>query len=480
MATTPQNIMNQAYSQELRVDTSRILIPVITFVTTVMSFIFTLHSAEFLEIWYYWLIVILGPLSSLVAWKLFQKEQEFQGAAVFLSAQYIVLSVILFQEWQVGSALPYLFGIMIVASTMFYRVETGFIAWAVSVLISVAVVFYHDGISWPSFLTILPAILINFGLAGVAFLSAMEWQYAVETVSDLHVNVRRRRDDLYQVQKEVKWANAQLESSNHDLDIARQQALDERDIRTRFMNHVSHELRTPLNAIVNFAHILRLGSRGPVVMEQIDYLQRIEQSGWHLLSVLNDLLDMAQIQAGEFKLHREVTNLHDICEEAMSSTRGLLLDGEVDLVRDYPKEWPLVYVDKMRIKQALINLLGNGVKYTEEGFITMRVRPSTDFVTITIEDTGIGIPADHYQSIFKEFHQVNESHARRRTGTGLGLPITRHLVQRHGGDISMESEVGRGSHFTITLPVVTADQVVQDDSGIMHLKPPNAADIVTV
>jgi len=472
--------MNQAYSQELQADTSRILIPVITFVTTVISLVFAFRSAEFLEIWYYWLIVFLGPLGSLAAWKFFQKEQEFQGAAVFLSTQYIVLSVILFQEWQAGSPLPYLFGIIIVASTMFYRIETGFTVWAVSVLISVAVVFYHDGLSWTSFLTILPVILINFGLAGVAFLSAMEWQYAVETVSDLHLSVQHRRDDLYQIQKEVKWANAQLKSSNHDLDIARQKALDERDIRTRFMNHVSHELRTPLNAIVNFAHILRLGSRGPVVMEQIDYLQRIEQSGWHLLSVLNDLLDMAQIQAGEFKLHREVTNLHDICEEAMTSTRGLLLEGEVDLVRDYPEEWPLVYVDKMRIKQALINLLGNAVKYTEEGFITMRVRSFTDFVTITIEDTGIGIPVEHYQSIFKEFHQVNEAPARRRIGTGLGLPITRHLVQRHDGNISMESEVGQGSRFTITLPVIMADQVVQDGSGIMQLKPAHSTDILTV
>ena len=221
------------------------------------------------------------------------------------------------------------------------------------------------------------------------------------------------------------------------------------------MNNVSHELRTPLNSIVNFAHILTLGGRGEVTDGQKDYLGRIEQSGWHLLTVLNDLLDMAQIESGEFKLHLEKTHLYHICEEAMTSTRGLLLekDNEIELKREYPEVWPTVTVDQMRFKQSLINLLGNAAKYTEEGYIALRVIPKPDAILISVEDTGIGIPPEYHQAIFEEFRQVDETAARKRIGTGLGLPITKHLIERHGGTLNVRSAMGEGSTFTISLPL---------------------------
>jgi signal transduction histidine kinase len=149
-----------------------------------------------------------------------------------------------------------------------------------------------------------------------------------------------------------------------------------------------------------------------------------------------------------------VTELGEICEEAMTSTRGLILDkeGEVELVRDYPQQWPVVRIDKMRMKQALINLLGNAAKYTDQGYIALRVRPNGESVHIVVEDTGMGIAPEHHDLVFQEFRQVESTAARRRMGTGLGLPITRHLVERHGGTVTLQSELGRGSLFTITLP----------------------------
>ena len=223
------------------------------------------------------------------------------------------------------------------------------------------------------------------------------------------------------------------------------------------MNNVSHELRTPLNAIVNFANILARGGRGPVNELQIDYMERIERSGWHLLEVLNDLLDMAQIESGEFKLQQELSDLEPLCENAMEKVRGLIMgrDAEVDLIRDYPEVWPVVSVDTMRLKQALINILGNAAKYTDEGFIALRVRGLVDEVQIVIEDTGIGIAPEHHENIFREFHQVDQSAARKRIGTGLGLPLTRHLIERHGGRIEVDSNVGQGSRFLIYLPLAT-------------------------
>lgn len=445
--------MNQSYSQELRVDSSRIVIPVLTVLVLLLSLIFVVGSSSFWDVSHFWFCAIVAPLGGWLAWRFIQNNKYDLGINIFFLVQFTMLAVILFQEWQPGSPIPYLFGILIVASAMLSRTENSFLAWGAATVVILGAVFWQAGASFETFRLLLGPILVNLGLAAIAFMSAVEWQYAVETVSDLHRNVQRRRDELYAIQEEVKFANAKLEFTNSQLDKARQEALDERDIRTRFMNHVSHELRTPLNSIVNFAHIVRLGGRGPVSEGQIDYLERIEKSGWHLLSVLNDLLDMAQIQAGEFKLHLEVCDLHALCEEAMTTTRGLLLESQVDLVRDYPDEWPLVEVDKMRVKQSLINLLGNAVKYTEEGFITLRVQQIEDELHLSVIDTGIGISPEHHETIFMEFRQVNESAARKRVGTGLGLPITRHLIERHGGQMFVTSEVGQGSCFTIVLPL---------------------------
>lgn len=457
--------MNKAYSQELREDTSRIVIPVITVTTIVVCLLFTIQSTAIVDVWHFWLIILIAPIGGFGALRLIKNQQQNVGTAVFLFTQFLILTILLFTERQANSVLPYFFGILIITSAMLRRAETGFVVWFGSTVALVIISFIQNGPSMDSLLLVAGPVIVNFALASIAYLSALEWQYAVETVSDLHINAQRRRDELFKIQEEVKWANAKLESTNKQLDAARQVAVDERDIRTRFMNHVSHELRTPLNAIVNFAHIIRLGGRGPVSEGQIDYLDRIEKSGWHLLSVLNDLLDMAQIQAGEFKLHLDVCELKTVCEEAMASTRGLLLDKSIDLIRDYPEEWPHVYIDRMRIKQALINLLGNAVKYTEQGAITLHVRVVDEMVQLIVEDTGIGISSEHYESIFKEFRQINESDARRRIGTGLGLPITKHLIERHGGTISIESEVGKGSSFILTLPAVEPDFNPAPDSA---------------
>jgi signal transduction histidine kinase len=118
--------------------------------------------------------------------------------------------------------------------------------------------------------------------------------------------------------------------------------------------------------------------------------------------------------------------------------------------------WPCIPVDQMRLKQALFNLLGNAAKYTDEGYIALRVRHLDDTVQIVVEDTGVGIAPQYHEAVFQEFRQVDDTAARRRLGTGLGLPITRHLVERHGGQIALESDLGKGSIFTITLPLAAA------------------------
>lgn len=446
--------MNRAYSRELSADTCSIIIPLISAITFIASLLMAILWLQSRTVWHLWALAAVSPLVAYTAVQLIRRDRIESGATLFISAHVGLLLLLIYQEWQPGSSLPYLFAVLIITGSMMRHPQASLIIWGVSsILTAVVIGLSQETFSAAYIYHLIAPTIVNFLLAVFAFLSAYEWRFAVESVSMLHGKARRRRDELFEMQQELSAINASLKALNRALDDARARAVQERDLRTRFMTSVSHELRTPLNSIVNFAHILAQGVRGPVTEEQADYLQRIEQAGWHLLAVLNDLLDMAQIEAGEFKLHLEPTNLHTICEEAIASTQGMLLERPVKLERIYPQTWPLVHADRMRIKQALINLLGNAVKYTEEGQISLHVQPNGRWVNISVIDTGIGIAAEHHERIFQEFTQVDENVARRRIGAGLGLPITRHLVERHGGQITVESAPGEGSTFTIKLPV---------------------------
>ncbi|MFO7536683.1 MAG: ATP-binding protein [Chloroflexota bacterium] len=449
--------MSQTYADELRADSSLIIIPVITAPVVFLALLAAIafFHLGFSAVWSYLLIASLSLVSGRVGFHLAKQERQDLGTTIFAVCHLIALGLLLFVTWQPWTPLPYLAGLLIIVVSMTVGPRAGFFIWGLASLVIITAVGVAGALTPQIFVQLLLPIGVNLLLAVVAFLSGIEWQTAVESVSVLHRRAQQRRDELFTVQEEITLANKKLHALNRDLDDARQLAESERDLRTRFMNNVSHELRTPLNAIVNFAHIMREGGCGPVTGRQHDYLGRIESSGWHLLSVLNDLLDMAQIQSGEFKLYFEPSNLQDICEEAMSSLRGLILDKEnVDLIREYPKKWPIVHIDEMRIKQALINMLGNAAKYTEEGHIALRIRPYPTEVQIIIEDTGVGIAPEHHEVIFQEFRQVDEQAARRRIGTGLGLPITRHLIERHQGTITVESKIGQGTQFIIALPLL--------------------------
>ncbi|RMG95257.1 MAG: hypothetical protein D6706_12440 [Chloroflexi bacterium] len=446
------------FSDELRADSSALIIPVMTVLMMIAAMLAIANADQFITVWPYGVMLVGAPIVGRVSWWLIRRERPNLGGAIFVGGGMVLVTLLIANGWHPNTSLPYVLGVFVVISGMIGPPHASLVTWVVATVLLVTAVFSRTPLNLHTLIILFSPIGINFILALAGYLSAVEWQVAVDSISELHRRAQRRRDELFAIQEELRLANARLQSLNQQLEQARQIAINERDMRTRFMNNVSHELRTPLNAIVNFAHILGQGGRGPVNEAQLDYLTRIEKSGWHLLNVLNDLLDMAQIQAGEFKLALEVTDLQAICEEVMTSTRGLILDKDVELIRDYPDTWPLVRVDKMRIRQALLNLLGNAAKYTDEGYIALRVRSDDQYVSLTVEDTGIGIPPAYHEVIFQEFRQVDDTAARRRVGTGLGLPITRHLVERHGGSIRLESAPGEGSRFTITLPVYVPDQ----------------------
>ncbi len=224
-------------------------------------------------------------------------------------------------------------------------------------------------------------------------------------------------------------------------------------LKTEFLANMSHELRTPLNSIIGFSRVILKGIDGPLTEMQQTDLQAIYDSGQHLLGLINSILDLSKIEAGKMELSFEPCNLKDVIRTVMSASVALVKDKPVELLQDVPEDLPTIIADAQRIRQVLLNLMSNAAKFTDHGYIRLRVRHDEERVIISVEDTGIGIPRESWDKVFEKFTQVDSSSTRRYGGTGLGLPISREFVRMHGGDIWLESVVGQGSTFYVSLPI---------------------------
>jgi signal transduction histidine kinase len=228
-------------------------------------------------------------------------------------------------------------------------------------------------------------------------------------------------------------------------------------LKSSFLANMSHELRTPLNSILGFSDVMLEGIDGPLTEYMENDLRLIQKNGQHLLHLINDVLDMAKIESGRMNLHPEKFKVHDMLESAISITSTLANAKNLALYIDPDSEKELeIIADHTRINQVMINLINNSIKFTETGQISLHARAlDSDKILITVRDTGIGIPADHLETIFQEFSQVDTSTTRKVGGTGLGLPISRRLVEMHGGRLWVESAgiPGQGSTFYVELPV---------------------------
>lgn len=224
-------------------------------------------------------------------------------------------------------------------------------------------------------------------------------------------------------------------------------------LKMQFLAYISHELRTPLNSIIGFSRLLLKGMNGPITPKQGEDLTLIYENGRHLLGIINSLLDLSKIEAGKLELVYGDVNVAGVIEGVMATAMGLLKDKPIVLKSCQVTNLPLIQADETRVKQILLNLVSNAIKFTAAG--TVRVIANTDqhWVTISVVDTGIGIPKEKLGEIFDEFAQVDSSNSRQFEGTGLGLPISKKLVALHGGRIWVESEPGQGSTFTFSLPI---------------------------
>ena len=249
-----------------------------------------------------------------------------------------------------------------------------------------------------------------------------------------------------------KRTEAELAELLRRVEMARDAAMEAGSAKSRFLANMSHELRTPLNAIIGFT---RLVSRNADALpdKQVDNLSKVLVSAEHLLALIDEILDLSRIEAGEVGLHIGPASVTGVLQEVADSLEPLLERPRVQLVVGVDPELPEVVTDGDKLRQVLLNLVSNAVKYTDDGTITLHAETHDGRLEITVSDTGVGIPADELARIFDEFHRVDSPDATLRAGTGLGLAISQRLARALGGDITVESRVGMGSTFRLDLPL---------------------------
>src|ERR1700688_1513154 len=295
----------------------------------------------------------------------------------------------------------------------------------------------------------------NYSIRAATNLNRDEVSTLIESVNEMLEQIQQRDGALQLahsgLEQRVRERTAQLAVANKELDLRNREVERATQMKSKFLASMSHELRTPLNAIVGFSDLLAEGTPGQLNDKQKRFVNHIKQGSTHLLQLINDILDLSKIEAGQLELRSEEFLVKDALPEVLSTIRPLAMTKNIQVNQNMESN-SLVKSDRVRFKQILYNLLSNAVKFTpKDGLISIECDDVWDFVRVTVADTGIGIRPEDQRVVFEEFRQIEGSADRAQEGTGLGLAITKRLVEQQGGQISVESELGKGSRFTFTL-----------------------------
>ena len=289
--------------------------------------------------------------------------------------------------------------------------------------------------------------------------------------ADLELRVAERTAQLAKVNEELRVGINELERSKEALLKTKEAAETANRAKSVFLAHMSHEFRTPLNGVLGFADLLNGQFFGKLNKKQKDYVIQIHESGQHLLALINDLLDIAKIDAGDGPLQLENIKPREIIESSVGMVKTHLERKKLILKVRCDQNLPLIQADRRKFRQIVMNLLTNAVKFTPlNGFIEMRAVREDGMILFTLKDSGIGIDPQDQEKIFSEFYQVNRNRDQALGGTGIGLALTKRLVEQHGGKIGVVSEPGKGASFWFNIPI--SSQLTQEvESTILQNHP---------
>ena len=265
---------------------------------------------------------------------------------------------------------------------------------------------------------------------------------------------------------ELKERETDLTVNNEKLLKAREEAHNANQAKSQFLANMSHELRTPLNAVIGLTEMLKEDAEDDENEDYLEPLDRIHNASKHLLTLINDILDLSKIEAGKIELFEEEFSLPKMVEDVIETSKPLAEknDNRIEIRMD--QDLDSIYADQTRVRQIILNLISNACKFTEKGEVHIEVRKilevETDLIEISVRDTGIGLSEEQQQKLFQAFTQADSSTTRKYGGTGLGLTITRQLSRLMGGDVTVESELGKGTKFTASLRLKRSDASTSD------------------
>ncbi len=460
MTTVPSNI---DFAAEVKHDRLNLLWKLTAAVSAfVFIFCFVLFSAEGArnKLWIYAPLVILT--SSLLTPYLLKRS--FNVAAWNFTLGGMLAVVVGMTDGGIYLDLvPFLFIVVVLVGGMLLSPKSIAITAAATILLTLLVPWILNQ----------QVLFTGFQLFNIVLIM-LTAAVAVEVTSELfavtewallnYTRERRSNDALFESRAQLETSFKRSEAlgerlmlTNADLENARTAAETAKKFRGQFLANMSHELRTPLNAIIGFSETML---KFPIMYDDVHLpeayqadLNQIYTSGTQLLTLINDILDLAKVDAGRLEIHRQEVDLEPIIKSTLATANGLIGGRNIEMVNQVMDDLPHIHADPNRVRQVLLNLYSNAVKFTDEGAIVLTSAVEDNMLRLTVRDTGCGIPQESLDIIFEEFKQANQTERDPRSGAGLGLAISRQLVNMMGGHIWADSEVGRGSTFHVTFPI---------------------------
>lgn len=448
-------------ANEISLSTSRNIIATIAALYLVWHFIATLGWPQTFSV-SLWAISLPMALLVVLSWRLLTKSYLAAQALWLLGlASLILIAYLTYRQPEIL--------ILLVFLPLMAIVTVGFLGTLLLGLFILALMAFLPALAFFPFLS--DAYRLGIAL-GSLFAGFFGWSLSSNLLSAIDASTfhykearrllqetRQHRAQISRMLKDRNQTNYQLERLNQMLQAARQQAEEARLERDRFVLAISHELRSPLNFIIGFSDLMVNSPETYASLETwpaglYEDIREIYRSSTHLLSLINDILDLGQIDAQRMTIFREKAHLEEVVAEVREMVAKAYAQKGLYLRVECQPDLPPVFIDRTRIRQVLLNLLNNGLRFTERGGVTIRLRREESALRLEVADTGPGIAEEDLPKVFQEFRQVGLDPWRRREGSGLGLAISRRFVQLHGGTMGLQSALGQGTTFYFTIPLL--------------------------